>query len=157
MVRVYGRLDRLAPRSPAERLRDRLERDAQGCLVWLGPVGGRGYGTINIGTRQVGTHRLAWELAYGPIPAGIDVCHHCDNPPCCDPAHLFLGTRKQNMADMVAKGRQGRNGNEKKTHCVKGHPFSPENTFVNLKGSRVCITCKRAALIAHRAKRKVAA
>jgi hypothetical protein len=53
----------------------------------------------------VRAHRVAWELTYGPIPAGLYVCHHCDNPPCCNPAHLFLATNAGNAQDMSRKGR----------------------------------------------------
>lgn len=51
------------------------------------------------------THRLAWQLANGPIPIGMFVCHHCDNPPCCNPEHLFLGTALDNNRDRHEKGR----------------------------------------------------
>jgi hypothetical protein len=50
-------------------------------------------------------HRVAWTLANGPIPAGMHVLHTCDNPPCCNPGHLWLGTQADNMADMARKGR----------------------------------------------------
>ena len=52
------------------------------------------------------THRVAWELENGPIPTGMQVCHACDNPPCSNVGHLFLGTQGENLADMVSKGRQ---------------------------------------------------
>jgi len=54
---------------------------------------------------MVYAHRLAWELTYGPIPDGMLVCHHCDNPICCRPDHLFLGTPSDNMQDALRKGR----------------------------------------------------
>jgi hypothetical protein len=54
----------------------------------------------------VTAHRVAWELTNGPIPPGLHICHRCDNPPCVTPAHLFVGTNLDNIADKVAKGRQ---------------------------------------------------
>ena len=67
-----------------------------------------GYGLYRVnGTRKM-AHRYAWELVNGPIPAGMCVLHSCDNPPCCNPDHLFLGTHAENMADMVRKGRSTR-------------------------------------------------
>lgn len=68
-----------------------------------------GYGRIKIGGREGvvrGTHRVSWELHYGPILDALFVCHYCDNPPCWRPDHLFLGTHSDNMTDKLAKNRQ---------------------------------------------------
>lgn len=86
------------------------KRGPDDCWNFKGNTPGFGHGMITVheGRRQsrvVRAHRVAWELAYGPIPKGMCVCHRCDNPACCNPAHLFLGTVGDNNRDRHAKGR----------------------------------------------------
>ncbi len=78
------------------------------CLEWTGPLSQSGYGTFRSNGQPAATHRAAYELANGPIPEGLLICHKCDNPPCFRPDHLFVGTNADNAADRVAKGREPR-------------------------------------------------
>ena len=107
----------------ATRSKERLERmslgkrfyrkvsqtpSSTGCLEWKAATNGK-YGIIRSSERPhpwILAHRVAYELHYGPIPAGMDVMHKCDNPKCVNFEHLSVGSRKENMADMVDKGRQ---------------------------------------------------
>jgi hypothetical protein len=75
------------------------------CWLWTLSRHDFGYGQVVVKRRPRGAHRVAWELMNGPIPEGMSVLHRCDNPPCCNPAHLFLGTDADNAFDKVRKGR----------------------------------------------------
>lgn len=78
------------------------------CWEWQASTTSSGYGQIMVNARPrriTRAHRLSWTIANGPIPSGMVVCHRCDNPPCVNPAHLFVATQQDNIADMVRKGR----------------------------------------------------
>lgn len=74
------------------------------CWEWQGARTEKGYGRLSINNRDKRAHRVAWELTYGPIPQGLLVCHHCDNPSCINPNHLFIGTHQDNINDAIKKG-----------------------------------------------------
>lgn len=98
------------------------------CWVFLGGVNKDGYGLIRRASFAGFVHRYIWTVMVGPIPEGLQVLHHCDNPCCVRPAHLWLGTQRQNIHDMVRKGRDVFDHNSRKTHCKRGHLFDEENT-----------------------------
>jgi hypothetical protein len=83
-------------------------RGPKECWWWTACRLPAGYGRFSVNGRMVLAHRYVYELVYGIDPGDLQVLHTCDNPSCCNPAHLFLGTQADNMADMEAKGRQSR-------------------------------------------------
>lgn len=119
------------------------------CWLWKAQITPAGYGQIGVGSLSDGTrgyalaHRMSYELAHGPIPHGMFVCHRCDVRNCVNPAHLFVGTHSDNMRDCSRKGRLN-HWSARKAACKHGHPFNEENTAV-VSGKRVCRTCRTEA------------
>lgn len=101
-----------------------ISKNKNDCWNWMGARKPKGYGNVRIDKKYMLSHRVAFALANGQIPKGFMVCHVCDNPSCCNPSHLMLGTCKSNAADMLIKNRQKdiiyaargeKNGNSKLT------------------------------------------
>jgi hypothetical protein len=115
------------------------------CVEFGGARDPKGYGRKWFRDKVWFAHRVAWVEANGSIPNGMCVLHRCDNPPCINVEHLFLGTKADNLADMRAKGRGyvPENLNDGKTHCKHGHEFTTKNTYVRPYGGRSCRTCGR--------------
>jgi hypothetical protein len=110
------------PSPLADKFWEKVARgDPDKCWVWEGYKIPTGYGQIGHEGRPLYAHRVAYTVSRGPIPPGLNVMHTCDTPACCNPRHLKLGTRQDNIRDMYAKGRGA------KTRMRKNKP-APEST-----------------------------
>jgi hypothetical protein len=133
-----------------ERLHAGYTVAANGCWEWK-YVNWAGYGGFRYDGRRMGAHRAAYELLVGPIPDGMDIDHLCRNRRCVNPAHLQPVTRSENLS----RGEVGR-WNTRKTHCPKGHPYSPANTYHDRRGWRGCRTCRQESSSNYQARKKAA-
>jgi hypothetical protein len=98
------RQEQIHGKTLAERFWLRVQK-GRSCWEWTGVRNPQGYGVMRVGESNMQAHRVAWEVANGPIPVGLNALHRCDNPGCVRPDHLWLGTLADNNADMRAKGR----------------------------------------------------
>ena len=113
------------------------------CWLWKAGTDKDGYGRIKITKKNRMAHRIAWIVCYGSIPNGLLVLHHCDNPPCCNPKHLFLGTEKANSQDMLSKGRQSKVGNRAHNRGVQAGSNHHNSLLQEWEVMLIRIYCQR--------------
>jgi len=114
--------------------------EATGCWNWKGAKDADGYGVMMFRGKRQKVHRIAAFLWLGLDKSPeLYALHRCDNPSCFNPKHLFLGTNTDNMLDASSKKRLR---NQKNTHCIHGHEFTPENTYFSGR-TRHCLSCLR--------------
>jgi len=123
------------------------KRGEDDCWLWKAALFSTGYGAFRWGKNNVGAHKLAYELAVGPIPEGYHVHHECETRGCCNPSHLKVLTPLEHG---------GLQPSAKATHCKRGHEFTPENTKWQgpEKQWRQCRICFNANVQAHVERKK---
>lgn len=111
------------------------------CIIWTGAVTSAGYGSLWRGKGTALAHRVVYEEARGPIPAGMTLDHLCRNRRCVNPDHLEPVTNREN----ILRGTSPSAIHARKTHCPKGHPYDLANTRIRSNGARACRTCDQRA------------
>ncbi|OZC50545.1 hypothetical protein CH289_16090 [Rhodococcus sp. RS1C4] len=134
----------------AERFWSKVDRRAADeCWPWLRSTLAGGYGRYRLPTKHVLAHRFAYELVVGPVPEGLTLDHTCRNRICVNPSHLDPVTMREN----TLRGESVPAVNARKTHCVRGHEFTTENTYPIPAGGRACRTCRQIARRAHQSRK----
>ncbi len=146
LVEYYSNLPRKSESSRSDtlllRFWQKVEKNPEGCWSWTATIDRGGYGSIGTPTGLEYAHRLSWIIHNGPIPNGLFVLHHCDNPPCVRPDHLFLGTHQDNQDDRLRKGRRigrppgARNGSHRE-HCQCVERLTDENLHLRKQIDRL--------------------
>lgn len=145
----YYRFRRYGSTDPGPRahlpLSERFHRHVEktdSCWIWTGALDGHGYGQTSANGRRLAAHRVSFELSKGSIPEGMDIDHLCRNPRCVNPDHLEAVTRGENTRRGILHQVISAKAAARKT-CGKGHPWTPENTYLDPAGKRRCRSCER--------------
>lgn len=112
-----------------------------GCWLWTGAVDKKGYGQLTHKQKHYAAHRASY-AAFKGNPDGRLVCHHCDQPGCVNPAHLYSGTYSDNRADMLNRSRWVHPW-ASRTHCAAGHEYEAVGVTTAIDGTRTCKECQR--------------
>ncbi len=136
----------------------RVQRD--GCWVWIGGKGRKGYGLFYLGgypnqRRTMSAHRWAYTCLVGPVPDGMTIDHICNNPPCVNAVHLRIASQQEN----ILRGNGLAAQNAQKTHCPHGHPYDEQNTYWKpiedgSRWGRICRICSRKSDRKYKARRR---
>jgi hypothetical protein len=144
------------PKSLIEKIlmRTRIE-NLYDCWIWVGGTNSWGYGSMWVSKTESrkAVHRVLYQLVFGPLPQEMLLHHDCENTRCVNPSHLRALTVKEHNHihrpfDWIAAFHRA------KTHCPHGHPYSPENTYLDHKGGRICRTCRGIQQRRYRARKR---
>lgn len=119
------------------RFLSKVDKDENGCWIWIASISKRGYPNFSIKGKTYNSHRISYVLFKGIIPTSNVIDHLCKNIICVNPSHLEAVTQRENL---MRGNTQARNKSHQ-THCIHGHPFNKENTYINPMGIRHCRVC----------------